>query len=491
MSEKIYACLLRLFPSHFREAYRDEALQLFRDRARDEKGFFPRVLLWLDLLADLAVSVPRQYRYVPPALTGAAVQQHSRSAPAFFVLVDKSPGPDALIFGCVLSMIALCTFSILLSHGRGHRPLSASGYQRGRATDSRPSAMAHATGQVPGDAEDVPMSASRMELNETMPSDSQLTALLPPDSSPRTEALPPQLLDAAERKRLMNAVIDNLKQHYIDPQVARKMADALLAHNKNGDDDAVTDGRAFADLLTRQMREVSHDMHLEVVYSQSPLPDLLTEPSPEDLARYRKELEQENCTFKKVEILPNNIGYLKLNAFPEPSMCQATARATMASLNHANAIIFDLRDNRGGEPAMTALMAAYLFDHPEYWYNPRENTTEQSWTLSPVPANRLADKPVYVLTSARTFSGAEQFCYDLKMLKRATLVGETTGGAAHAGVFHRIDDHFGMGIPEVKTINPFSKTDWAETGVEPNIKVKAADALETAKKLAESKLQRK
>jgi C-terminal processing protease CtpA/Prc len=269
------------------------------------------------------------------------------------------------------------------------------------------------------------------------------------------------------------------------------MADALLAHNKNGDDDAVTDGRAFADLLTRQMREVSHDMHLEVVYSQSPLPDLLTEPSPEDLARYRKELEQDNCTFKKVEILPNSIGYLKLNAFPEPSMCQATARAAMASLNHADAIIFDLRDNRGGEPAMTALMAAYLFDHPEYWYNPRENTTEQSWTLSPVPANRLADKPVYVLTSARTFSGAEQFCYDLKMLKRATLVGEKTGGAAHAGVFHRIDDHFGIGIPETKAINPFSKTDWAETGVEPDVKVKAADALETAKKLAESKLQRK
>jgi retinol-binding protein 3 len=95
------------------------------------------------------------------------------------------------------------------------------------------------------------------------------------------------------------------------------------------------------------------------------------------------------------------------------------------------------------------------------------------------------------LTSARTFSGAEQFCYDLKMLKRATLVGETTGGAAHSGVFHRIDDHFGMGIPETRPINPFSKTDWAETRVEPDVKVKAAEALETAEILAESKLQRR
>jgi len=163
----------------------------------------------------------------------------------------------------------------------------------------------------------------------------------------------------------------------------------------------------------------------------------------------------------------------------------------MAQLNRADAIIFDLRDNRGGEPDTVAFIAAYLFDHPEYWYNPRESTTQQSWTRSPVPGSDLADKPVYVLTSARTYSGAEQFSYDLKMLKRATLVGETTGGGAHAGVWHRIDDHFGMGIPETRAINPFSKTDWAEIGVEPDVKVKAADALETAEKLAETKLRRK
>jgi len=124
-------------------------------------------------------------------------------------------------------------------------------------------------------------------------------------------------------------------------------------------------------------------------------------------------------------------------------------------------------------------------------YNPRGAPTEESWTRSPVPGSRLADKPVYVLTSASTWSGAEQFSYNLKMLKRATLVGETTRGGTHAGVFHRIDDHFGMGIPETRAINPFSKTDWEGTGVEPDVKVKAAEALETAQKLAERKLHKK
>jgi hypothetical protein len=298
-------------------------------------------------------------------------------------------------------------------------------------------------------------------------------------------------LDAAERQRVIDAVIANLKEHYVYPDVGQKMADALRAHEKSGDDNAEIDDEAFAHLLTKQMRDVSSDLHLVVVYSQAPLPPQPTGPTPEGLARYREAMERDNCTFEMVEILPRNIGFVKLNSFPDPSVCRGKATAAMASVNHSDAIIFDLRDNRGGEPEMVALMAAYLFDHPEYLYNPRENTTVKSWTLSPVQGNKLADKPVYVLTSARTLSGAEQFCYSLKMLKRATLVGETTGGAAHSGVWHRIDDHFGMGIPETKPINPFSKTDWAGTGVEPDVKVKAAEALRTAEKLVESKLPKK
>lgn len=467
MSEKIYACLLRLYPSHFRDAYGDEARQLFRDRCRHETGFFPRLRLWLDLLSDLAVSVPRQYGFVQPVVIGASVQSRLSGMPSFFVLGDQIPRLGALLFGGVLSLVALGAFSSLLCQDANHTRIRTLG---------------------PGD----PWGQSRFAEQETAQPNST-----EPATAMNRAAVPSGNLDAADRQRVIGAVIANLKEHYVDQDVAQKMADALFAHEKRSDDDAVTDGGAFADLLTKQMRDVSHDRHLELSYSQDPLPasrfDALGRPlgpTPEDQARYRQMMEQGNCTFEKAEILAHNIGYLKLNSFPDPSICRPTAVAAMASLNHVDTIIFDLRDNRGGEPEMVALMAAYLFDRPEYWYNPRENTTPRSWTQSPVPGNKLADKPAYVLTSARTFSGAEQFSYDLKMLKRAVLVGETTGGAAHSGVFYRIDDHFGIGIPETKPINPFSKTDWAETGVEPDVKVKAADALETVVKLAESKLRK-
>jgi len=300
-------------------------------------------------------------------------------------------------------------------------------------------------------------------------------------------------LDAAERQRVIDGAIANLTKYYIYPDVAQTMADALLAHENSGDDDAATDGEVFADLLTRQMRDVSHDRYVMMVYSTVTKPEN-PPPSLEDVSRYRKEMEENNCTFEKVKILPHNIGYLKFNEFPDGSICGTTVAAAMASLNHADAIIFDLRDNPGGYANMVALIATYLFDHPTHlndFYNRSEHSTEQSWTHPPVPGNRLADKPAFVLTSLSTFSAAEGFSYDLKMLNRATLVGETTSGRGHMGMGHRIDDHFTIRVPGIRVVNPISKTNWEGTGVKPDVKVKAADALKTAEKLAERRLQNK
>jgi len=272
------------------------------------------------------------------------------------------------------------------------------------------------------------------------------------------------------------------------------MAQALLAHEKSGDDQAQTDGGAFADLLTRQMRDVSHDRHLMLSNNPFTTPEHSLAPTLQDEAAFREHLERDNCALEKVEILPRNIGYLKLNGFNNPSVCRSTVVTAMNRLRDVDAIIFDLRDNHGGSPDMVALICTYLFDHPTHlndMYNRAENATRQSWTLPAVPGNRLVDKPAYVLTSASTFSAGEEFSYDLKNLKRATLVGEATGGGAHFVIEHRIDDHVRIGVPSGRPINPVSKTDWEGTGVMPDVKVKAGDALETAEKLAESKLLKK
>ena len=513
MFEKIYAWLLRLYPSRFREAYGEEARQLVRDRCRDEQGFLPRLRLWLDVLGDLALSLPQEYFRVRPELPSYAAHLRSERGPSFLVLEEESLDPRAWFLGGVLGLAAAISFSFLLNHGVKHVPLGALIHPARGSADHRPSSFPPRAPEPARDSRLPAGAATSGEQREMVATssgpenkaaeDAQSNAFTQPDGSyalgqqggqPQratnaVSTLAGAELNRAELERVVDGARANLKEHYIDPVVAQKMADALVEHEKNGDDDTATDGRGFAELLTRQMREVSHDRHLEVLFSETPLPEQA--PTAEFDARYRKAMEQANCTFEPVKVLSHNIGYLKFNSFPDPSVCKAKAVAAMASLNDADAIVFDLRDNRGGHPTMVMLIAAYLFDHPEYIYTPRENTTSESWTRSPVPGNLLANKPVYVLTSGRTFSAAEHFSYNLKMLKRAKLVGETTGGATDVGVFHRIDDHFGIGIRETRAINPYSELDWAGTGVEPDVKVKAAGALETAVKLAESKLQKK
>jgi Peptidase family S41/N-terminal domain of Peptidase_S41 in eukaryotic IRBP len=454
ISERIYAWLLRLYPARFRAEYGGEALQLFRDRVRDETGLFAKGRLWLDLLTDLAISVPAEYVHLQPSPIGAALPSRVAGAPCFFVLEGRSLGPGALLWGSVVTLAALSTFAALVGGG-------------GVYVRILPNAAARQVQQSRVSRQPASQSPQRNKAAAENASASGISSL-----------------DSAERKRIVETAADIVRKHYKDKDAGQKMADALLHHEWRGDNDAVANAAVLAALLTQQMRDVAPDRHLKMEYSRAPLPERPTEPTSEERAAYREAMKRQNCSFEQMETLPRNIGYVKLNWFPDFSVCQITAASVMASLNHNDAIIFDLRDNRGGDPAMVMFLAAYFFDHPEYMYNPKENTSVQSWTHSPVPGSTLADKPLYVLTSSRTYSAAEHFSYDLKMLKRATLVGETTGGGAHSGVWHRIDAHFGLGVPETNSINPYAEPDWAEIGVTPDVRVNSGDALATAEKLA-------
>jgi retinol-binding protein 3 len=310
---------------------------------------------------------------------------------------------------------------------------------------------------------------------------------------PAGVALENVTMDAAERKKVIDGVNTDLKEYYVEPAAAQQMADALKRHETNGDYDAISDGDAFAARLTKDLQDVSHDKHLRVEFSPFKMPPR-TEPTPEDEARFHKQMEHENCAFDKVEILPNNIGYIKFDGFMDASFCGPTVVAAMGFVAHADAIIFDLRQNGGGQPAMVTLIASYLFDKPTHLidiYNRKENSTTQNWTLSYLPGPRLAKQPVFVLTAKRTFSGAEEFAFDLKNQKRATIVGETTGGGAHPVSGHTVADYFMVGVPFAKSLDPVTKTNWEGTGVEPDVKVPAADALATAEKLALEKIQAK
>ena len=303
-------------------------------------------------------------------------------------------------------------------------------------------------------------------------------------------------LDEATRQKTIEAINSRLTEYYVYPETAAKMIGAVREHQKHGDYTSLVDGNDFADALTRDLRSVSHDEHLFIGYNPFTLPQQSGssgshQPSLADRERFRSMMDRENCSFSKLEILNHNIGYVKFDEFPPPDICGPTVVAAMNFLAHTDALIFDLRENHGGDPNMVDFMVSYLFDHSTHindLTNRHDNETHQYWTLPWIPGSRFIDQPVYVLTSHRTFSGAEEFTFDLQTQKRATIVGETTGGGAHPVQGLPAGDHFTIGVPFGRPINPITHSDWEGKGVQPDMKVSAADALATAEKAAADKL---
>jgi C-terminal processing protease CtpA/Prc len=242
---------------------------------------------------------------------------------------------------------------------------------------------------------------------------------------------------------------------------------------------------------------VSRDKHLGVRFSFEKLPvrQAPREPSKEEIENNLLSLRRANHAFKKIEHLQGNISYINLTGFSDAEAGVETVAAAMNFVNNTDALIFDLRQNQGGDADMVALICSYLLGEKPILlntsYRRRDNRSEELWTKASVAGKRYGDKDLYILTSNRTFSAAEAFAYHLKNLKRATIVGETTGGGAHPGRRFRINDHFDAFVPNARAISPITKTDWEGTGVEPDVKVPNELALKTAHALALNKIAEK
>ena len=195
-------------------------------------------------------------------------------------------------------------------------------------------------------------------------------------------------------------------------------------------------------------------------------------------------MDARRCGIEKVDVLDGGIGYLKLTGFADLAPCEAHAMAAMDSLAMARSLIIDLRENKGGSPQMISYIASYLFDQRTHlndlWERPSGRTVE-FWTRDSVPGRRFGGKkPIYVLTSSRTFSGGEEFTYDLQALKRAVVVGERTAGGAHLTAPRRLDDHFTVSVPFARAINPLTRANWEGVGIAPTVDATAEEALQIA-----------
>ena len=298
-------------------------------------------------------------------------------------------------------------------------------------------------------------------------------------------AQPAPTIDAATRTEVIEGAIKALNDAYVFPEIAQKMEQAIRDRVQRKEYDTITDAGAFARLLTTHLQEVSKDKHLRVVLSEGSR----FSASPQ---QQREIAAKRNFGFEKAERLSGNVGYIDLRGFEPAGLAGETAAAAMNFLANTDALIFDLRQNGGGDPMMVAFLTSYLFDkrtHLNSIYSRPANKTEEFWTREDVPGKKYGNKPVFVLTSNYTFSAGEEFTYNLQSLKRATIIGETTGGGAHPVQPRQLGKLFTITVPFARSINPITKTNWEGVGVKPDVAVAADKALKTAHLAALKQIQ--
>lgn len=308
-----------------------------------------------------------------------------------------------------------------------------------------------------------------------------------------------ETIDAKAQAEIIDSVTATINRIYVYPEMAEKMEKHVRGKYKKGEYKEITSAAQFGNRLTEDLREICNDLHLGVRYivldeeTQHMLTDTVF--TPEQRQREFEELSRNNFGFSKLEHLPGNIGYLKLQGFNDAYYGGQTAIAAMNFFAHVDALIIDLRENGGGSPSMIQLISSYFFEDPVHlnsFYIRERDTIKQFWTQAFVQGSRLTDVDLYVLTSGYTFSAAEEFTYNLKNLERATIIGETTGGGAHpVSMFYFPNLHFGTRVPFGKAINPISGTNWEGTGIEPHIQVPEDQALEVARMEAMKKIVEK
>jgi hypothetical protein len=281
--------------------------------------------------------------------------------------------------------------------------------------------------------------------------------------------------DAKAESDVIEATAKALTENYIFPDKAAA-AVALIRDNLKAGRYAGLERAAFAKKLTEDLQSVTHDKHMRVTVDGAPPPEMADQgpPAPSMFG------------FERADRLKGNIGYVRLNGFMLPEAFAIGADALMPKLADTDALIIDMRGNNGGDPAAVSYLVSFFVTagapvhvNDIVWRKSGTDTySREVFSTSATPVSYR--KPVFLLTGPRTFSGGEEFSYDMQVLKLATLIGETTGGGANPGGDRPLGAGLSIFVPTGRAENPLTKSNWEGVGVKPDVPTSAKDAFSVA-----------
>lgn len=295
-------------------------------------------------------------------------------------------------------------------------------------------------------------------------------------------------VDVQQKKQLVDNLREQLSSQYVMHEAIPAILESLETLQMTTSYNEASEPVAIATELKTTLQ--AYDPHFSLWWSD-PI-NKTDKPVYED---WFVKLARKNSGFNRVEILEGNVGYIDLwgmdNIYPES---RTRAEAVMSLISDTDAIIFDVRNNGGGSADMVRFLSSYLFAekvHLNDIYWKQTDSTTEYWTFDDIKGDKHINTPVYVIIDEDTFSAAEEFAYNLQVLKRATLIGETSKGGANPWQRFDLGNGFIAAIPIAKAVNPVTHKNWEGVGVVPDIQADKQVALDVAYKIALQAIQKK
>lgn len=294
-------------------------------------------------------------------------------------------------------------------------------------------------------------------------------------------------ISAAEKRYLITKIDSLNRAYYFRPDSCDVILKRLNAKLAYGAYDSLNTCERFAHALARDLKYAADDYHFHVWYNPQLLRSINAGKDVSQIKRIKKlnqfRQQRMNYGFVDLRVLDGCIGYVKFNQFADPDDSRETLEAVSDFVGHTDAIILDLRDNEGGSQRMIGLLTRYFVKgRRTILINYRRGKKPINIrTPRRIEGTSLADKPLIILQSDKTFSAPEAFAYCMQQLHRATVIGDTTGGGAHPVKTYTLNDRFAINIPIGDVRCAMNGKNWEGTGVIPDIAVDPAQAMYTAK----------
>jgi hypothetical protein len=348
------------------------------------------------------------------------------------------------------------------------------------------------------------MPAPISHARNSRPTVARLAALLLAGALGLTTAVPVAAetvtASTTDTAALVDKLADELRDYFVFPDVALRYGAAVKARQAAGAYAAITDPAALAKAITADLQAVAKDGHLRVFPPSSSAGTSGAGPHP---------MAVPSESIPASGWLADGVAYIRFDLFPGDPKTLERLGQFIATHAGARTLIIDARGHFGGGLAEMDLLYAHLFtketglammetraaveaagaaplqDGPHLLRQPSDpSIVRRLHVAKPAARPLLGDAKVFLLTSRRTGSAGEHLAMTLKRTHRATLIGESTYGAAHYGGKIDLPGGFWAFVPGGRSYDPDTGLSWEGTGVAPDVAMPAAEALNRALQMA-------